>query len=133
MCREVNFSLPASILMLMLPAVFVAGATDIAATPTNHPKLPDLASGRNWWSFQPLSNANTPEVHRTAWVRRRIDVFVLNELENKRLAPSSQADPRTLIVRAYQDLTGLRPTFEQAGRDFRLTDVYGEVVRDLLA
>ena len=42
-----------------------------------------------------------------AWARKKIDFFVLQELEAEQLAPSPRADPRTLIQRAYLDLIGL--------------------------
>ena len=73
----------------------------------------DLEAGRQWWAFRPLSHVPAPAVNQPAWARKKIDLFVLHELEAKQLAPSSPADPRTLIQRAYLDLTGLRPSYEQ--------------------
>ena len=54
-----------------------------------------------------------PAVKQQGWARKKIDFFVLHELEAKQLTPSPRADPRTLIQRAYLDLTGLRPSYEQ--------------------
>ena len=55
-----------------------------------------------------------PAVKQQGWARKPIDFFVLHELEAKQLAPSPRADARTLIQRAYLDLTGLRPSYEEA-------------------
>ena len=77
-------------------------------------KTIDLKAGRNWWAFLPVVEGAAPVVKERAWARKKIDFFVLQELEAKQLSPSPQADPRTLIQRAYLDLTGLRPTYEQS-------------------
>ena len=42
-----------------------------------------------------------------------VDAFVLARLDAERLAPSPEADRRTLIRRAYFDITGLPPTPEE--------------------
>jgi len=38
--------------------------------------------------------------------------FILQKLEKNGLNPSPEADPATLIRRAYLDLVGLQPTYE---------------------
>ena len=43
----------------------------------------------------------------------KIDSFVLAKLAEKNLQPSPQADKRTLVTRAYVDLLGYKPTFEE--------------------
>ena len=48
-----------------------------------------------------------------AWVRNPVDAFVLAKLTEKGLAPSPEADRRTLIRRLYFDLIGLPPTPEE--------------------
>src|ERR1019366_5568081 len=73
-------------------------------------KTPDLEAGRKWWAFQLVTPMAAPAVKQQGWARKKIDFFVLAELEAKRLSPSPKADPRTLIQRAYLDLTGLRPS-----------------------
>ena len=72
-----------------------------------------IEEGRRWWAFQPLAERVSPAVSDPAWTRRRIDTFVLSGLEERGLGPSPEADRRTLIRRAYLDLTGLPPTFEE--------------------
>ena len=65
---------------------------------------------RQFWSFQPLSVSAAPEVTASDWVRTPIDRFILAKLEASDLTPNSNADWRTLVRRAYFDLTGLPPT-----------------------
>ncbi len=72
-----------------------------------------IEDGRRWWSFQPVSEHPAPQTSQPDWVRKKIDSFVLAKLDQNNLLPSPQADPRTLIRRAYLDLTGLPPTYEQ--------------------
>jgi mono/diheme cytochrome c family protein len=61
------------------------------------------------WAFQPLAAAAAPKVKNTKWVRNGIDHFILARLEREGIAPSPQADARTLIRRLSLDLTGLLP------------------------
>src|SRR5262245_21536962 len=61
----------------------------------------DLDAGRQWWAFQPVNQAAAPAVKQSTWARKKIDFFVLHELEARQIAPSPRADPRTLIQRAY--------------------------------
>jgi hypothetical protein len=68
------------------------------------------------WSFvQPVRPA-LPEVSQAsdaAWVKNPIDRFILDRLNQEKLAPSQQASRETLIRRVTLDLTGLPPTPEQ--------------------
>jgi hypothetical protein len=84
-----------------------------SAAPKKAPAA-DLEAGRRWWAFRPVSQAAAPAVKQPTWARKKLDFFILYELEARQLAPSPRADPRTLIQRAYLDLTGLRPSYEQA-------------------
>jgi len=65
------------------------------------------------WSFQPVKQPAVPVVKNSAWVKTPIDAFVLANLEKRGLQPAPPADCRTLIRRAYYDLTGLPPTAEE--------------------
>jgi len=67
---------------------------------------------RNWWSFRPVVRAAVPAVRNLDQVRTPIDAFLLARLEAKNLKFSPRADRRTLIRRAYFDLTGLPPAPE---------------------
>lgn len=72
-----------------------------------------IAEGRRWWAFQPLQEHLAPQTERLGWSRRKIDAFILAKLEENGLEPSPEVDRRTLVRRAYVDLTGLKPTYEQ--------------------
>ncbi|HEV8603861.1 MAG TPA: PSD1 and planctomycete cytochrome C domain-containing protein [Tepidisphaeraceae bacterium] len=95
----------------------------------------NIETGRKWWAFQSVAEISGPAVRQSAWPKKKIDNFVLAQLEAKQLAPSPEADPRTLIQRAYLDLTGLRPTFEQVEAFAKDSSpaAYEKVVESLLA
>ncbi len=65
------------------------------------------------WSLGKPQMPPLPSVRRTEWVRTDVDLFILRRLEEKNLAPSPDADKRTLIRRATFDVTGLPPTAEE--------------------
>jgi len=83
------------------------------ATTTTRAPTTSIEAGRKWWAFQPVAEIALPTIKQQSWPRKKIDGFVLGELEAKGIAPSAEADARTLIQRAYLDLTGLRPSFEE--------------------
>ena len=90
---------------------------------------------REFWAFQkPVAIAppNVTAIHR---VRTPIDRFVLSKLESRGLTFSPDAPKRTLLRRAYFDLTGLPPTPEQARKflDDDRTDAYERLIDQLLA
>ena len=64
---------------------------------------------RAHWVLQPRYKPGRPEVHDRSWPHSPIDTFVLARLEAEGLRPVRPADKRTLIRRAYLDLTGLPP------------------------
>ncbi|HUE73019.1 MAG TPA: PSD1 and planctomycete cytochrome C domain-containing protein [Pirellulaceae bacterium] len=67
------------------------------------------AQAREFWSFQPLGDHRPPAVKNAAWVKTRIDAFVLAAAEAHGLTPNGAAEKRVLIRRAYFDLIGLPP------------------------
>jgi Planctomycete cytochrome C len=87
------------------------------------------------WSFQPLRQPAEPGLKDKAWARNSIDKFILARLEKEGLKPLPEADKVTLIRRLLH-LLGIdhtKLTFRFQGRDFRLTDVAGEIAHKLLA
>lgn len=64
------------------------------------------------WAFQPIKNPPIPEMRSRA-AGQAIDAFINRGLEASGLTPSPAADRRTLLRRAYYDLIGLPPKFEQ--------------------
>jgi len=65
------------------------------------------------WSYSPVIKPELPEVKNDAWVTNELDRFILARLEARGIAPSPEADKRTLLRRVTYDLTGLPPTPEQ--------------------
>jgi len=67
----------------------------------------ELAKGRQWWAFQAVHEWPAPVASHDSTIHTRLDHFVLAKLAEKGLMPSPEADPRTLVRRAYVDLIGL--------------------------
>jgi hypothetical protein len=94
----------------------------IMPPPASHKKLkPEerellkrwIAEGAEYqphWSFLAPQKHELPAVKNKAWVRNPLDQFILAELEEASLAPTAEADRRTLARRLSLDLTGLPPT-----------------------
>jgi hypothetical protein len=97
----------------------------------------ELAIGRQWWAFQPVHElpAVKPVASPDAKIRTKLDQFVLAKLADTRLTPSPEADARTLIRRAYADVIGLRPTYEEveAYASDTSPDKYETLITRLLA
>jgi hypothetical protein len=96
---------------------------------------PRTAEGRKWWSFQPLRTTTAPALRDRGWPRRRLDSFVLAELEKRGLRPSAAVDRRTLLRRVTFDLIGLPPTPEEveAFMADAAPDAYERLVERLLS
>ena len=87
------------------------------------------------WAYQPLSRPPTPVATNATWVQNPIDGFTWAKMTERGLAPSREADKRTLLRRLHFDLLGLPPTPE-ALRDFladNAPDAFDRVVDRLLA
>ena len=117
-----------------------AGAPDPRTEKTNVIKASkveviDFDRGRQWWSFQPVRELPAPRVKQISWPRTKIDHFILTGLEKNGLKPSAEADPRTLIRRAYLDLIGLKPSYEEVERFVNDSDPkrYEKLIDRLLA
>lgn len=94
----------------------------------------DLAEGRKFWAFQPVSNPKPPLVKDTAWPLDSLDHFILKPLEEKGIKPVGDADRYTWLRRVSLDLTGLPPTaqeIESFSKDSS-SDAYANVVDRLL-
>jgi Protein of unknown function (DUF1549)/Planctomycete cytochrome C len=68
---------------------------------------------RRFWSFRPLRRPPVPMGSHADWTRSPVDGFLLTRLESKGLSFSPDADPTSLVRRAYLDLLGLPPSPEQ--------------------
>jgi hypothetical protein len=70
----------------------------------------DKRAGYDWWSLRPVVRPELPAIKWRGWARNGVDPFILQRLESRGLAPSAEADRRTLIRRVSFDLTGLPPS-----------------------
>jgi hypothetical protein len=86
---------------------------------------------RQYWAFRQPVRHPVPR----AGAKNPIDAFVLAAMRPRALKPSPKADRRTLIRRAYLDLTGLPPTPAQVNAfvNDQSPDAFARVVDDLLA
>jgi hypothetical protein len=83
-------------------AAAAAGVAVIEDTP-----IPPEA--RKYWAFQAPVRNPVPTVNHPG-MSHPIDAFLMKAMGEHRLEPAPEADPRTLVRRAYLDLTGLLPT-----------------------
>ena len=97
-----------------------------------------ITDGAEWnqhWSFEPVDRPELPKVENASWPRNGIDHFILERIEEEGLAPSPEADRRTLIRRLSLDLNGLPPTAAevQAFLDDTSPNAYETLVDRLLS
>lgn len=90
---------------------------------------------RSHWSFQPVLRPDLPGVSDRDWPESGIDYFILAKLDSNLLAPSAEADRRTLIRRLYVDLLGIQPTQSQVDEfiESDSPEAYAELVDQLLS
>jgi len=67
---------------------------------------------KHWAFVAPIKEA-LPEVDNSKWVKNEIDPFILEKMEAKGFDPNETASREALIKRAYADITGLAPTYEE--------------------
>ncbi len=108
-------------LAVMLPLNAAPADAAAAATPTH-------------WAWQPMSHPVPPPAGN-GWARNEIDRFIRDALDVRGLAPSPEADRRTLLRRLSLDLTGLPPAPEaiEAFESDARPDAYERAVDALLA
>jgi hypothetical protein len=90
----------------------------------------DIEKGKQFWSFQAPKEPTVPGTAKSA-----IDAFVQAKWAEKGLKPVAAADKRTLIRRAYFDLTGLPPSPEAVDAFLKddAPDAFARVLDTLLA
>jgi hypothetical protein len=82
------------------------------------------------WAYVKPQRPPLPSVKNASWVRNEIDHFIAARLEERGLAPSAEADRRTLIRRLSFDLLGLPPT--PAEVDAFLADPWSDAYEQLV-
>ncbi|MBL8178943.1 MAG: PSD1 domain-containing protein [Bryobacterales bacterium] len=98
-------------------------------------EAPLPANAKEWWSFRKPVKADVPRVADARWGKHPVDAFVKRQLDAQGLKAAPEADRRTLVRRAYLDLTGLPPTPAEV-REFvedRRPDAWEQLVDRLLA
>ncbi|MBC8164319.1 MAG: DUF1549 domain-containing protein, partial [Bryobacteraceae bacterium] len=87
-----------------------------------------------WWSFQKISKPSVPK-SGDPWARNEIDEFILYKLKPESLRPASRAPNAVLVRRAYMDLWGLPPTYQQVSEftSDRSADAWPKLIDKLLA
>lgn len=92
---------------------------------------------QEWWAFRALGHMEPPSLlsFPEGWSNHPIDRFIYGELAMRSMAPSPEADRRTLIRRASYDLLGLPPTVEEveAFVQDRRSTAYESLIDRLLA
>jgi len=73
----------------------------------------DWKKEREFWSFRPPAPHARPAVKNKRWPSEPLDYFVLARLERTNLAPTAEAEPRTLVRRLTFDLAGVPPKPEE--------------------
>jgi hypothetical protein len=77
------------------------------AAPATTKREINIAEGKKWWSFQPLSRVKPPDAARP------VDGFLDAARRTRGLKANHPTTKEKLIRRAYYDLVGLPPTPEQ--------------------
>jgi hypothetical protein len=133
----------------LVARILSAAPDDVMPPPKTHKRLTDAQKEtlRRWisegaeyqphWAYITPTRPATPKVADAdaKRVRNPIDAFALHEVEARKLAPSPEADRRTLLRRLSLDLIGLppAPAEVQAFLDDRSPNAYEKQVDRLLA
>jgi hypothetical protein len=88
---------------------FEKEAVSKGAEPAKLIERPITPEERAFWAFQPPRRTKPPRMSHPGWNANPIDAFLSAKMKAKGIKPAPRADRRTLIRRAYLDLTGLPP------------------------
>lgn len=78
-----------------------------------------IDGGGEWgkhWAYTDPKMTSMPSVESSQWARKRVDLFVLDKMNDHGLTPQHDATPEQWLRRASLDVTGLPPTPEQIDR-----------------
>jgi hypothetical protein len=112
------------------------GAADPRTGDTAKASTIDIEKGKRFWSLVAPKEPPVPELRDPqSAIRNPVDAFVRAKQAEKGLKPVGQADRRTLIRRAYFDLTGLPPAPEavEAFLKDESPEAFAKVIDRLLA
>lgn len=101
----------------------------------SYSERPVTAADRQYWAFQKPVRSAVPKLADDRWNHNPIDALVKAKQEEIGLKAAPQADKRTLIRRAYLDLTGLLPPTAEVNAfvNDSSPDAYSKLVDKLLA
>ena len=96
--------------------------------------IKDGAKYEKHWAFVAPVKSPVPEVSDKSWTKNEIDNFILHKLDQKGFSPNDEATKETLIKRAFADITGLPPTYQEIGRWSGTSDKnwYSQLIDTLL-
>ena len=75
------------------------------ATSAKTKRVIDVAAGKDWWAFKPLTLPAVPAVANPTWGSTPVDAFILAKLETAGLTPNPLASREKLLRRVTFDLT----------------------------
>jgi hypothetical protein len=90
---------------------------------------------RQYWAFRKPVRHAVPVTRDERMNRHPVDAFLMKVLADRGLKPAPQADPVTLVRRAYMDLVGLPPTPSEVSAfvNDREPDAWERLIERLLA
>jgi hypothetical protein len=112
------------------------GATDPRTGTAAQAAGIDIEKGKQFWAFQPVKEPAAPKItNHKSQITNEIDSFLAAKWAEKGLTPTGKADKRTLLRRAYFDLTGLPPAPEavEAFLKDESPDAFAKAIDELLA
>ncbi|MBL8815846.1 MAG: DUF1553 domain-containing protein [Planctomyces sp.] len=80
--------------------------------PVTPKQVMNLEEGRKFWSFQPVTKPNVPDVNE-AWVQSDIDRYIAAHQQQHNVTVAAPATPDVMIRRLHFVLTGLPPAPSQ--------------------
>jgi hypothetical protein len=94
----------------------------------------DTKVAKKHWAYEKPVRHPLPPVKAAEWPRNGVDHFVLEKLEQEKLAPSPEAERTTLLRRVSLDIIGLPPTVTELNEFVadRSTNAYERAVDRLL-
>ena len=116
--------------MRKVVSILLCAALFATAAPIDPREEAFIGNRRSYWAFQKVVRPPVP-----AGAVSPIDAFILEGLQAKNLAPSPEANKRTLIRRAALDLTGMAPANAEVEAFLNDTgkDAYSRLIDRLLA
>jgi len=88
-----------------------------------------------YWAFKAPEKSEVSDTSNPLWNKSELDRLVFKKFSSKGLTPSREADKRVLIKRAYFDLHGLMPSYEEieAFVADKEVNAYSQLIDRLLA